>query len=128
MSTQSKSHFWSASTWKARLKRGNSAQSTTSTFDEFVSAHSSMRTDQTAQTNAAEDLTEEQTERLSQYSPSVYSKEEDVRSPVLPPSDDKKEDLAEYYLVSLPCQLLSLTSPLLKICFKMIFQGLTDTK
>lgn len=80
MSTQSKSHFWSASTWKARLKRGNSAQSTTSTFDEFVSAHSSMRTDQTAQTNAAEDLTEEQTERLSQYSPSVYSKEEDVRS------------------------------------------------
>lgn len=101
MSPQSKSKFWSASGWKARLKRGNSTQSTTSTADEFHSAHSSILTDQT---DATETPSEAQTEVLTQYSSSVYSTEEDVCSTVLPPPNDKKEDLDEYFLVSLPCQ------------------------
>lgn len=101
MSPQSKSKFWSASAWKARLKRDHSSESTTSTADEFYSAHSSIDTKQT-----------DQTEVLTRYSSSVYSKDEDDCSVVLPPSDDKKEDLDEYYLVSLPYLPLSLTSHL----------------
>lgn len=93
MSSQSKSKFWSASAWKARLKRDKSSETST---PEFRSAHSFA----TNQTDAMEVLADEQGEDLTRYSPSVYSKDEDACSVVRPPSDDKKEDLDDYYLVS----------------------------
>ncbi len=98
MSPQSKSAFWSASAWKARLKRGNSNQSTTSTGDEFHSAHSSILTDQT---DVTETPSEAQTEICTQYSPSVYS-DEDVCSTVPPLPNDQKDNLDGYFLVSPP--------------------------
>lgn len=111
MNLQSKSRFWSVSAWKARLKRGDSAESTTSTVDEFLSAHSSMATNQTDQTNVGEDLADERTER---YSSSVYSKDEDGCSVVLPPFDNKREGKEEHHLVSLAYPPLSLISHLHK--------------
>jgi hypothetical protein len=107
MSSQSKSKFWSASAWKARLKRDNSSESGTTSTAEFRSALPSLAT---SQTDATEVLPDEEAEVLTQYTPSVYSKDEDACSVVLPPSEDKKKDLDEYYLVSLPC-LLTLIFP-----------------
>jgi hypothetical protein len=101
MNPQSKSRFWSASAWKARLKRGDSAESTTSTVDEFLSAHSSMATNKTDQTEVGEDLADEQTGVLTRYSSSVYSKDEDGCSMVLPSFDNKREGMKEQHLVSL---------------------------
>lgn len=98
MSPRSKSTFWSASAWKVRLKHGNSNRLTTSTWDEFQSAHSSIPTDQT---DTTETPSEAQTEVCTQYSPSVYS-DEDVCFMVLPPPNDQKDDLDEYLLVSPP--------------------------
>jgi hypothetical protein len=125
MSSQRKKKFWSASAWKTRLKRENSSESGATSLADFRSAHSSFATNQT---DAAEVLTSEQAEVLTRYSSSVYSKDEDACSVILPPSDDKKEDLDEYYLVSLPCLPFSLASHLPKTQPKMIPGGLTDTK
>jgi hypothetical protein len=125
MSSQSKKKFWSASAWKTRLKRENSSESGTTGPADFRSAHSSFATNQT---DTTEVLPEEQAEVLTRYSSSVYSKDEDVCSVVLPPSDDKKEDLDEYYLVSLPCLPFSLASHIPNRQPKMILGCLTDKK
>lgn len=128
MSPQNKKQFWSASAWKARLKRGNSAQSTTSTVDEFLSAQSSLASNQTDRTDVGEDLADEQAEVLTRYSSSVYSKDEDGCSMVLPPSEDKKEDVEGYHLVSLAYPRLSLLLYLPNKQFRNDTSKLTDVK
>lgn len=125
MSSHSKKKFWSASAWKTRLKREKSSESEATSPADFRSAHSSFATNQT---DTTEVLPEEQVEDLTQYSSSVYSKDEDACSVLLPPSEGKKEDLDEYYLVSLPCLPFSLASHIPNRLPKMRLGSLTDTK
>ncbi|EPS29643.1 hypothetical protein PDE_04593 [Penicillium oxalicum 114-2] len=75
--SSSTGRFWSASSWKARLRRGHSNQSDASIVQDFQSAHSS---DATSPAVAAEFNSGARTETQTQYSSSVYSKDNDPLS------------------------------------------------
>ncbi|KAJ5167750.1 uncharacterized protein N7482_003344 [Penicillium canariense] len=101
-----KSYFWSPSTWKLRLKHGSRTQSTTSTAEEFHSAHSFILNNHI---DPMKNPVEERSEAVPRYSSSVYSEHEDACSPVLRLSNNKnkKEDLTG----CLKRKMKSLTAP-----------------